>query len=364
MQNRLKFIKGQQRKFLKNFLKSNGLSGSSGAKFLGVGKTTFKQWIRERHTLPENVFFAICEKTPALKICKDKVVRKLPENWGQVKGGKSRIQKTQNLYKYLERVRSIKNKKRLIEAASFKKGVVVNNYALNKILKSNVNPYFILATCLLTDGSLTTDGNNYRICYYTKDVALRKFMKALLLKLSKFVPSETPTKEGVYAIRVSDNYLAKKLLKLSPSYKKNPQNGESKEKYLSKPQPSLKFLERAEKETAKWCIRFAFSADGSISISRSNTIELNLACYHPTLSLEWIKILKRYGIIGYLGKEKTSWSGIDGVRIYDVNSLKNFAELGGFIQKVRITNKSKRYKGLEKNTLLKKAIRARSFPAH
>ncbi len=234
---------------------------------------------------------------------------------------------------------------------------------MSRLLKDNVDLNFILATCLLTDGSLTINQNSYRISYYTKDEVLKDFIKALLFTLSKFLPSETYSKKGVYAISVNDYSLANDLLKLSPSYKKNPQTKQNKEDYLREPQPSLKFIERTNEKTVKWCIRFAFSTDGCISVSKNNSVELNLSCYHPRLSLQWLAIFKRYGIIGHLSKRKDAWSGIRGVRVYDLNSLRTFAALGGFVPKVKITSKSKRYKGLEKNALLNRVIWARSLLA-
>ncbi len=349
---RLKFVKGQQKRFLQDSLKFNDLTLSSAAKLLNVSETTLKRWLREERTLPVDVFFKMCKIAPKLKIYENKIKEKLPGNWGQVKGGNSRIQNIQDIHKVLEQVRAIRDKRRLESAFLIKRKTKIKNKLLHTLLRSKVNLKFILATCLLTDGSLTIHGNSYRIAYYTKDEVLKRFMKALLSKLSRFMPSETLSKDDVYAIRVNDIYLAKELLSLSPNYTKTPRRGQSKEDYLSEVQPSLNFLKNADEKTIGWCIRFAFSADGCISVS-NNSIELNLACYHPTLSTEWMHIIKSYEIFGHLGKEKTSWSGVDGIRIYDLNSIKNFAKLGGFIPGVLITNKSKRYKGLEKNMLLR-----------
>lgn len=360
----MRFIGGEQSALIRLFSKRNNLSIRSTAKFLDVGETSLKKWIKEERTLPSNVFSAICRKTPELIIYKAKIKERLPANWGRIKGGNSRIRNIENLNAYLERVRSIKNKKRLIRTASLKKNIIIRNDLLSNLLKDNIDLKFILATCLLTDGSLTVDGNSYRISYYTKDEVLRNFMKALLFELSRFIPSENYSKKGVYGIRVNDYHLAKNLLKLSPSYKTNPRTGQAKENYLCEPQPSLRFMNEAGEKTLKWCIRFAFSTDGCISVSKNNSVELNLACQHPNLSLEWMGIFKRYGIIGNLGKKSDTWSGISGIRIYNLDSLRNFTLLGGFVPKVKITGKSKRYKGLEKNTLLKRAMRARSFLAH
>lgn len=363
MRDRLKLKKGQQKELLRKFLDINNLSIRRAAQAIQIGETTLKRWLREETTLPAEVFYQLCENNPELKSYKDKIEARLPSNWGQIKGGKTRIKKIHDLDKYLFTIRAKKDAKRLESALLLKKKRKVTNVILTELIREGVNLKQVLATCLLTDGSLTVDGESYRISYYTKDEVLRAFIGALLFKLSKFVPSEILSKKGVYAIRVSDGYLSKELLKLSPSYKKNPKNGQSSVSYLNEIQPSLKFLIDTDEKTIRWCIRFAFSTDGAISISRNNIKELNLSCYHPVLSCEWTEIIKKYKIRGHLGKDRNSWSKIKGVRIYDSASLQNFAAMGGFIPGVRITNKSKRYKGLEKNTLLKQVLGARSFPA-
>jgi len=364
MEFRLKFIKGEQRKFLKEFLKINCMTITSAISYLNVGRTTFKQWLTERNTISGTKFFIICERNPELRIYKAKISEKLPQNWGQIKGGKFRVQKSKDFNKVLKKIRETKESKRLKTAQYLKKGEKLKNKILDDLIKDKTDLKFILATCLLTDGSLMIGKQGYRIAYSAKDPILKDFIKALLSKLSKFVPSEVCDKNGVYLIRINDKSLINELLKISPNYIKSPNKSQGKAKYLSGSQPSLKFLNHASLSTIKWCIRFAFTTDGCITISRNNTIELNLACYHPTLAREWLEIFGKYGIKGHLGVDRKSWCGIDGVRVYDINSIQNFAEMGGFIPGVKISAKSKRYKGLEKNMLLRRVIqkRARSFP--
>ncbi|MDE1857408.1 MAG: hypothetical protein KGH98_05030, partial [Candidatus Micrarchaeota archaeon] len=197
---------------------------------------------------------------------------------------------------------------------------------------------------------------SYRICYYSKDVVLKNFTNSLLFKLSRYVPHVITTKRKVYAVRLSDKNLASELLKLSPSYKTNPRHYQSKSSYLSEIQPSIKFIKSANAATQKWCIRFALSTDGCISMSRRGIAELNLACCNPKLVEEWLELFEEYGINGNIGRNKSYWGGISGIRIYDPQSIKNFYKIGGFVPEVLISSKSKRYKGLEKNRLLLQAI--------
>lgn len=356
MVNRLRFVSGQQTKLLRDFLRYNNLSINSAAKLLSVGKTTFKNWLGEKRTLPENTFSSILKMTPSLKIYKDKIEANLPENWGKIRGGKARINKISNISGYLKTIRKIKDKKRLETSLRLKQNMKIENPILNELKQNKIDLKCILATCLLTDGSLTIEGNSYRIAFYAKDIILKDFVNALLFELSSFIPTEIISKKGVYAIRINDYELSRDLLTLSPNYKTSPNLTQSKISYLKEAQPSLKFLKNTDKNTLLWCIRSAFSTDGSISISKRSIVELNLSCYHPTLAAEWIKLLKDCGIVGSIGKSKASWCGISGVRIYDRRSIKKFADFGGFLPGVKISGKSKRYKGLEKNTVLQTIV--------
>lgn len=356
MSYRLKFYRGQQRQLLLDFFRYRKLSISSAAKTFSVSKTTIKKWINEERTLPKEVFSYITKIDPKLRRYQNKIEKKLPENWGKIKGGRSRVKNIKDLNSYLWYVRNIKDRKRRLFALRLKQNYKHNNQILKLLITEKIDLYAILAACLLTDGSVSITGNNYRIEYYSKDIILKDFVKALLLTLSSFIPSEILTKEGVYAIRVSDYDLGKKLLGMSPSYKTSPNINQGKGEYLAENQPSLRFLQNATKNTIKWCVRFAFSCDGSISISKRGTPELALSCYHPTLSGEWMSILAQLNIATHFGKSKASWCGITSIRTSNKSNIKKFLDMGGFISGVKISSKSKRYKGFEKNRLLQIAV--------
>jgi len=248
--------------------------------------------------------------------------------------------------------RRIKELKRFDEGKIFKKKFVFKDRLLKSLILQKVDMKFIAAICLLTDGSLSIEGNHYRIAYYTKDDVLKSFYYNMLVYLSNYIPSINEDKKHVFGVRVSDALLGKKLILLSPSYKKMPSKNQKAQDYLREIQPSLRFIENANENTRKWCIRFAFSTDGCISIPKKMNFELTLACYNSNLCKEWIEILKEYNITAHLGREKTSWSGVDGIRVFDKGSLMEFVNLGGFVPGVKVTNKSKYFKGIEKNKVL------------
>jgi len=353
---RLKFKRGKQKELILKFIKINSLSVKEVCKIFNIKKTTLYNWLNENATLPSRAFKKIVQKTPQLKNFNKYIIKKLPKNWGQVKGGKIKVSKIADIKEFTTFLRMKKRQKRLLDAKKRKEKIIIKNEFTESIIKKNVDLKCILATCILTDGSLTITGDHYRISYYTVDQTLRNIMYYILFRLSKFIPSKAKSKKDVFAIRVSDNILGQELLKLSPSYKKLPSKNQLISSYLNETQPSLNFLNRCNENTKILCIRFAFSTDGSISLSKKGNFELTLRCYHPKLCKDWMKILNSYGIKGHKGRLKKSWSGVGGVRIYDINSIKNFRKLGGFIDGVKITGKSKYFKGLKKNQLLREVI--------
>lgn len=250
----------------------------------------------------------------------------------------------------MRRVREAKDRARILRKTACK----VKSDVLNRIVNKGVNLKSLLATCLLTDGSLQRTGNSsYRIAFYTSDSVLRDFVYSLLFRLSRYTPTIYRDKGGAYSVRVCDFHLAKELLELSPSFKKSPNRCQPVHSYLMEKQPTITFLDSYDLQTKKICARFAFSADGSISLDKRGVSELTLRCSHPRLSLEWQKILMGFGMIGRIRKDKFSWSGVGGVRFYNKQSLKKFLKMGGFIPGVKITRKSRFYAGIEKNTILK-----------
>ena len=118
-------------------------------------------------------------------------------------------------------------------------------------------------------------------------------------------------------------------------------------------QPTINFLYNKNLRTKVWAARVAFTTDGCISLSKQGKPELNFACYNKYISEEWQKFLTQFEINGHVAKCKKSRQGVSGVRIYDSKSICAFYRLGGFIDRVKISKKSTRYTGIEKNKLLK-----------
>jgi hypothetical protein len=87
MVRRVKFKKGEQKKFIQEVLKNiNSPSIKELANRLSVNYSTLKNYIVEERLLPENLFNDLCFIS---KINKNELnIEYLQENWGQIKGGK------------------------------------------------------------------------------------------------------------------------------------------------------------------------------------------------------------------------------------------------------------------------------------
>ncbi len=273
---------------------------------------------------------------------------------GRKKGGINRQKQIKDKKAFYEKLRTIKDKLRIQKSILFKSSLIKNNYA-EGLIKKKIDLKYILATYILTDGSLINNNGNYRLCFYTKDEILKDLIYQILLKESKFIPGIYKEKKGIYQIRVSDNYLAKELLKLNNYYKKIPSKNQKIEKFLKEKQPSLNFIKQANKEIREMCVRVALTTDGCISLPKSGKPTLSLACSNPAVCKQWISIFKMCNLKSYLILKNDSWSGVGGVRI-STDSLNLFYKFGGFLNGVRVSNKSKVYVGWEKNKLLKKAL--------
>ncbi len=351
---RLRFQKGKQQELLQLYGSyRNSTSQRKLAQSLAIQRSTLRKWINEETTLPELIFHKILLDFPQANQFKQFIAIKLPSKWGLKKGGLARKNQISNIHEYFEKLRRKKESKRIERHAHFKSNVT--NPLVLLFIKQKIDLTCLLAVYILTDGSLIGKPRNYRIAYYAKDITLRNLAFDLLYQESLYVPSLYLDKKGVYSIRVSDNFLAEILLKLT-TYKKIPSKNQTLRDYLNQKQPSLDFLKNTDPLTRNWSIRLALSTDGYISLSQSGNYTLALACYNPTLCKEWVSTLNLIKIKATIIKRKNTWGGVAGVRIAN-QSIIQFWEIGGFIPGVKISAKSKYYKGLQKNELLEKVVR-------
>lgn len=352
---RLKFRKGKQRELFSMVFKTRNLTHRALAEKLGVSRKTVSGYFGEENNLKLSTFNKLVLIEPAVKNFYKFVEKKLPLNWGNRKGGIATVNLLQNKNSHYFKLRQIKKNNELKIAAEKKKFIAISPL-IDSLKNEKVNLESILAVCSLTDGSIQVKGNHYRISYTTIDPILEKIVFHLMNEISWNVPTIGFSKTA-NNIRFSDEILGKKLFRLSPNFKTSPSKNQSKEEYLQEPQPTLNFLSNANKTTKIWALRFGFTADGSISLSKYGKTDLGIACYHPTLVFEWKNFLEDLGFKCKVMKTKNSWCGYSGVRMQTYSEIKKFYNLGGFIDGVKISKKSKKYRGITKNQLLEQIIK-------
>jgi len=344
---RLKFQKGKQQEFLEKCIQEVG-SQRKLAEFLGVGKTTLKDWKFERNNISKSKFVFLLEKFPKYKNYRKVIEEELDWNWGWIKGGKNRIAHLNNRDKYLRYVRSFLEYK---GPTPKPKLMTVENDLLEQLKSKKVNLLSILAICTLTDGCLMKHGRSIRIGFSSSDKILTNFIQALLFELGDYIPSTYGPSKGAYDTCVSDTKLGEKLLKLSPEFKTYASN--------PKKQPTISFLTNKNLQTKIWATRFAFTADGCVFLPKNFKTSkpgLTFSCCNKAVCYEWVDFLKQFGIYGRVINSKRYKEQVAGVRIYRHDGITNFQKLGGFVDGVKISRKSKYYFGLAKNEILQRVI--------
>ena len=345
--SRLKFQGGQQKEFLNAVIRGHFKSRVDFSRFFGLNKFRVRGWITKNNNIPKSVFDKIVGKFPDYGYFSRFVEKELPWNWGWVKGGKACIAKIDNLAKHLEYARSCKKRHYTApERNCIETGI--GKPIVDEMISKEVDLESVLAVCLLTDGHLQIGENTRRISIYSTDAIIADFSEALLSKLSGFTPRVYGSGNNILAVRITDNNLSNKILTLSPEYRTFPPEGCA--------QLTIKFLKNKNRQTKIWAIRVAFTMDGSVSLSKTERPELNLACYNKSLSEEWQKLFQEFGIKCKVAYSKKSKQGAIGVRSYNYGSIYEFFKLGGFLEGVKISRKSKYYCGMAKNDLLQKLV--------
>jgi hypothetical protein len=221
----------------------------------------------------------------------------------------------------------------------------------------------LIAVFLLTDGYLKKGGG---IMLISTDEILQRYFLTLLKEYYDLAPTtKSYMKNGKETI-VHSKTVYSQLLNLSPTYNTYPVNCNIEE-YLQKLQPSLDFLDFENSELLKESIRIAMSTDGTVNVDFPyNSIypKLEFSCAHPGLAKEWKRIFKKVGINSFFIKSKITWSKIRGLGIRELKSIQRFAEIGGFIEDVKITGKSKYYQGVTKNNLLNLILKLKDESFH
>jgi hypothetical protein len=204
--------------------------------------------------------------------------------------------------------------------------------------------------CLLTDGGVTFRSGNRGVIHFTnKSEKLRKeFSEAC-----KDVFGVTPKDDGIEC-RIFSFELAQNLVQTyATSFRKKKLTEEDKLELLTAIIPHE--IMNSDEETIKEFLRYAFSCDGSVSLSVRRTRnrwyfqkKIQLKCSLPNLLSQYQTLLQKLGI--YSRKEERYQRLIIDSR----QGITEFINLIGFVDGVKISGKGgSEWKNLEKNQLLK-----------
>lgn len=213
----------------------------------------------------------------------------------------------------------------------------------------------LLSVFLLTDGYMRGGGG---IMLISTDEILHNYFLTLLKEAYNLTPTVNSFMKKSKETIVWSKSVTSRMLELSPTFKTYPRDCRL-ECYYQGPQPSLSFLENEDIDVLKEVIRIAMSTDGTVNVEFPRNMvypKLEFSCAHPVLLYQWKQIFKKVGIRSFIIKSKITWSKIRGIGIKELKSVRRFLEIGGFIEDVKITGKSKYYKGLSKNLLLRLII--------
>ncbi|MAG47009.1 hypothetical protein CL617_00245 [archaeon] len=242
----------------------------------------------------------------------------------------------------------------------------LNKFSRKELLK-------LLAIVILSDGCISNNGKSkciqletisYNRCQHELfDYLCRKIFK-------KAVKSHIFGNSNIITSRLYGKEFASQLLLLSSTFQTTPGPNLSKDKFLKSDQPSLKFLDKKDKKILKiTMLRIWFDFDGSIVPSfklkfkkdkKNGKIypyyqiqfqcDVNISETNPNLIKDLINLCKELGLNPLLIK-KDNWSGIEGVRMCELKSIRKFIEFGGPITNVKISAKSPRFLGITKSAV-------------
>jgi hypothetical protein len=242
-----------------------------------------------------------------------------------------------------------------------------NNFSMNQILK-------FLAIIAMSDGTIKNK-NEIRLETHNTSLSLHTLLGSFSEKLINKTPTSYLNKRGFLRTNLCSVDLVKGLLKLSPTYKTTPVN-EVKEEYLSKPQPTLKFILNESKKIQMLAFRMWFDFEGCV-IPRFRLAEkkdkgyfyfdlafqsqLFLSETNPTLVQDLIDLSKNIGFNATIKNKKGYWSGIDGISVTRKNNVIEFCKQGPLTD-VLVSKKSSRFAGCTKRSLCLATLEIFNWP--
>lgn len=224
-----------------------------------------------------------------------------------------------------------------------------------------------LAVIALSDGSINQGKDcrrELRLVTHKDSVQQHKLFNYLSKKvLNKEIISYNY--KNFLSSRVYSTKFINDLLKLSPEYKTTP-GKDTKKEFLSKPQPTLKFILNETLDIQMLAFRMWFDFEGSVipyfrlakksdrgkyfSYDLAFLYEIFLAETNPNLVKDLVQLSNNLGFKASIMKTKRNWIGIQGIRIYRKEDLLKFTKFGP-ITDVKVSKKSPRLNGFTKRSV-------------
>ena len=243
---------------------------------------------------------------------------------------------------------------------------ILTGLSRDKLLK-------LLAIIVLSDGTISKKGR-YLCSIKLETLPSNECQHDLFYELCKKIYRKKPNRlyyknngKRMLCSRLFGKKYILELFRMSPTYQTTPGPKFSNIEFLRLKQPSLSFLFNDSKKLKIIALRIWFDFDGSIvplfklKEKKDNKngkeyryfqvqfeCEIHISETNPNLAKELVTFCSKIGLKANLVKSKRKWSNIEGIRISNLESIKRFIDLGGPITDVRISSKSKRFKGITK----------------
>lgn len=175
--DRLVFAQGKQREMLLRFVSSSSKTQLAAAKRLGVPRSTLRNWINEKRTLPEDIFKKILHICPDLNHFSADVVEVRDGDWGRRKGGRNCYAVLQRRYGEKEFMR----RRRAGGRNSIKQRLATIN---RRLPLPNDDGVLELLGALMGDGWIGISGGRRQVCYCgnINQRAYAKHLQRLLIR--------------------------------------------------------------------------------------------------------------------------------------------------------------------------------------
>lgn len=241
----------------------------------------------------------------------------------------------------------------------------------------------LLGVLVLSEGYINHSRANsafIRLATLSSSIEQHALFEEMCLKLFNKKPRkyiykiQNPHKKSYLELthsELSSSKAIKELYELSPTFKTSPGQKMSSKQFLTSPQPTINFLFDEPNFIKELALRVWFDFDGSIVPSfklktkRDKKInktynyfqiqfecEIYIAETNPHLVKDLMKLCELVGLNARIKYDKRKWSGIDGICISDLNSVKKFVRLGP-ITDIKISSKSNRFYGVKKRDMCK-----------